>query len=73
MTPDSNDRSGGTATDDFERALRRLVLESFACGADVQGAWDLTSASSLVPSWRVTIEKLDDVEGNPDEATFLDG
>lgn len=72
MTPNANVNSDGTATDDFLSALRTLVLESFAKGIAVQGTWEITPSSSVVPSWRVTIEKIDAADPPGDEPVFLD-
>lgn len=72
MNPKPNDEPARTATDDFEGALRALVLESFAAGARVEGRWDLSTSSSVVPEWRVTIEKTGGATPPTDDAVFLD-
>lgn len=72
MTPSSNADSDATATDRFEAALRTIVLESFARGAAIQGTWEVTPPSSVVPDWRITIEKIDAADPPRDGATFLD-
>ncbi|WP_336003082.1 hypothetical protein [Halorientalis halophila] len=71
MTTKTDD-SASSATDDFESALQTLVLESFAAGETVAGTWTVTSSSSVVPSWRVTIEKTDEATLSRDSTVFLD-
>lgn len=72
MTPKSDANTAGSSTDDFESALQTLVLESFARGATVQGTWEVTSHSSVVPTWRITIEKTDGADPPADGSRFLD-
>lgn len=71
MTPNTRESAGKPAVD-FEAALRTLVLDSFAEGATVEGTWELTSPSAVVPSWRVTIEKTDRAVLPDNESAFLD-
>jgi len=59
-------------TDEFESTLETLIFESFAQGAAIQGTWSVMSSTSTVPSWRVTIEKIDDGNVSDGESTFLD-
>lgn len=59
-------------TDEFESSLETLILESFAKGAAVRGTWEVKSSVSAVPSWLVTIEKIDDGNVSGGEGTFLD-
>lgn len=61
-----------TAADDFESALRALLLESFAAGTGVEGTWEIAPSSPVVPDWRVTVEKVDGAEPPSDGASFLD-
>jgi len=56
----------------FESALEGLVLESFAEGVAVQGTWEITPTLSVVPSWRITIEKIGDADLPEDGSTFID-
>lgn len=72
MVPRTDGSTQETTTDDFVSALRTLVLESFARGATVQGTWEITSHSTVVPSWRITIEKIDGADPPDDESPFLD-
>ena len=58
-------------TGEFETALQTLLVESFAGGADVCGTWEVTLESSLVPEWRIEIERVDDGTV-PSKTTFLD-
>lgn len=71
MNSKSDDRTA-EPTVDFESALGTLVLESFARGAAVEGTWAIASPSTVVPDWRVTIEKTGDAEPPEDETAFLD-
>lgn len=64
-TPDSSDR-------DFEAGLQNLLFESFAQGATIQGVWKVSSESSVVPSWRVTIEKMDEATPPEENPAFID-
>ena len=72
MTSRSNANPTGTPTDDFESALETLILESFAEGTVIEGAWEVTPPSSVVPNWRITIEKTDNADTPHDESMFLD-
>lgn len=72
MTTDSNSANPQPSTDEFPTALQTLIHESFAAGVPVQGTYEITSSSSVVPSWQVTIEKLPDTDPKQDPATFLD-
>lgn len=72
MTTSSQDPTAGTATESFERALATLVIESFARGADVEGTWEITPGSNLVPNWRVVVEKTSAAELPTDGGVFVD-
>lgn len=72
MTTNPDQTPTETPTADFEAALRTLVLESFAQGAAIQGTWEITPSASVVPAWRVTIEKTDAAEPPQDHSVFLD-
>jgi len=65
------DNNGPVPTDEFESALRTLILESFAAGVNVSGTWEIPSQSSIVPCWQITIEKRDGTSIS-DNVTFLD-
>lgn len=71
MAPQSDGNPAESSTDDFVSALRTLVLESFARGATVQGTWEITSRSTVVPDWRITIEKTERADP-PENESFLD-
>lgn len=72
MTSRSDATAGDTPGADFEAALETLIVESFAKGVAVQGTWEVTPASSVVPNWKITIEKTDDADLPQDEPRFLD-
>lgn len=72
MTASSHDPASGTATETFERALTTLVLESFATGAAIEGTWEISPESDLVPDWRVRIEKTSTADLPADGGAFLD-
>lgn len=69
MTSSSNPTE---VTDEFESTLETLIMESFGKGAAIQGTWEIKSSASAVPSWLVTIEKIDDGNVSSGEHTFLD-
>lgn len=71
MTTNAQSTSG-TPTADFESALRTLVLESYANGAAVEGTWDIGTPTTVVPNWRITIEKTEGADPPADESAFLD-
>ena len=69
--------SGEEAVDLVGR-LRRLVLEAYADGVDVEGEWYLLTADSMIPNVTVTIESIDagtgsrqDVDGAVSSGTFM--
>lgn len=72
MTNNSNSSDTQPAADDFPTALQALIHESFAAGVSVEGAYEISSASSVVPSWRVTIDKLADTDSDQEPVTFID-
>ncbi len=72
MTTPSHDPTPRTATETFEQALATLVLESFANGADVEGTWEITPPSDLVPNWRVVVEKTSTADLPAVDGSFLD-
>ena len=45
------------ATLEFERELESLLLNAFARGASVEGAWTITASVETVPEWTVEIVK----------------
>lgn len=65
-------RTPTEVTDEFESTLETLVFESFARGAAIQGTWRVVSSESTVPSWKVTVERIDDGDVSAGESTFLD-
>ena len=52
-----NDGYSDASSDPFEPALATLLRDSFAAGTEIEGTWEITSPSDLVPDWRVVIEK----------------
>ena len=72
MTVPSTDADPDAPERDFEADLEALIHASFAQGAPVQGCWEVTSPSSVVPDWRVTIERVDDPDLPPGGDRFLD-
>ena len=72
MTTTSNDERSEPSSEAFERELATLLRDSFANGTEIEGKWDITSHSELVPDWQVVIEKncgaaLPDIGGFLDE------
>ena len=72
MTVPPTDADPDAPRPDFEAELQALIHASFARGAPVQGCWEVTSPSSVVPDWRVTIERLDDADLPAGGDRFLD-
>jgi len=72
MTSRSNANPTDAPTDNFESALKTVILGSFAEGVAIEGMWEVTPPSSVVPNWRITIEKTDNADTPKDESTFLD-
>lgn len=57
MDSDTNTQERGDATVAFERALERVVLESFTKGVRVAGTWNITVPVTDAPDWTITIKK----------------
>lgn len=55
-TPPS--KPSADATNTFEHELGELILTAFGRGAAVEDTWEIASAVSDAPNWRVTIEKV---------------
>ncbi|RJX47780.1 hypothetical protein [Halonotius pteroides] len=72
MTTSSNDRYSESPTEAFERALATLLREFFANGTEIEGGWEVTSPSELVPDWRVDIEKTSGVVPPDNGGDFID-
>jgi hypothetical protein len=66
MTTSSNRECSESPSEAFEKALARLVRESFARGTEIEDTWEVTSSSDLVPDWRIIIEKTSDA--HPDDS-----
>lgn len=56
----------------FERALERLVLESYTEGVPVEGTWTFPVPVADAPDWTVTIEKTYSEESSPYKPTLLE-
>ena len=52
--------SDGGDSETFEQALAALLRESFAAGTEIEGTWDITAASDIVPDWQVVVTKTSD-------------
>lgn len=72
MDPDTSTQNRREAVVEFEEALERLVLESFADGVPVEDAWDVTVPVADAPNWTVTIEKTYSDESTPYQPTVLE-
>lgn len=57
MTVSSNCGGSESQSEAFEREIATLLRDSFAGGTEIEGTWEITSPSELVPDWRVVIEK----------------
>ncbi|WP_254840779.1 hypothetical protein [Natronomonas marina] len=57
MTASSNSGCSESPSEAFEQTLATLLRDSFARGTEVEGTWEITSPSDLVPDWRVVVEK----------------
>lgn len=55
----------------FKRDLERLVLDSYAKGIPVEGAWEITIPVTDAPDWTVTIEKTYSEEPSPYQPGIL--
>jgi len=71
MTTSSNDGRSERSSEAFERALATLLRDSFASGTEIEGKWEVTSHSGLVPDWEVIIKKTCDA-APPDNGGFID-
>ena len=60
----------GEMTAAFERELERLILDSFAEGARIEGTWEFTSELDAIPEW--TIEIARHSNGSVDGVSLLD-
>lgn len=49
-----------------------LLRDSFAEGTDIEGTWEISSSSELVPDWRVVIEKTSSAAPPEVSDDFLD-
>jgi hypothetical protein len=65
----SSDSNGSEA---FEQALAALLRDSFAAGTEIEGTWELTASSGIVPDWQVEIRKTSDVAPPDGEDEFVD-
>jgi hypothetical protein len=72
MTAISNGSSEDASSESFEHALATLLRNSFAGGIEIEGTWELTSPSDLVPDWQVVIEKTSDATPPETGSDFLD-
>lgn len=60
----------GEVTAAFERELERLILDSFADGARIEGVWEFTSELDAIPEWTVEITRHSN--GSRDDLSFID-
>ena len=49
--------SDGGDSETFEQALAALLRDSFAAGTEIEGTWEVTASSDIVPDWQVVIRK----------------
>lgn len=57
MTTSSNGDRSESPSETFEQALAALLRDSFAAGTEIEGTWEVTASSDIVPDWQVVIEK----------------
>ena len=72
MTISSNRGGSESQSEAFEREIATLLRDSFAGGTEIEGAWEITSSSDLVPDWRVVIEKTKDAVPRDNNDDFVD-
>jgi hypothetical protein len=72
MTTSSNGGCSESSPETFERALATLLRESFARGTEIEGTWEVTSRSDLVPNWRIVIEKTSTTPPPDNGGDFVD-
>jgi len=72
MTASSNGGPSEASAEAFERALATLLRDSFATGAEIEGTWEISCPSDLVPEWRVVIEKTSGADPPDDGGDFVD-
>lgn len=72
MTTSSNGGRSESPSKAFERRLATLLRESFARGTEIEGTWEVTSSSDLVPDWRVGIEKTSGAVPPDNDGDFVD-
>lgn len=72
MTTSSNGGYSESQSRTFERALATLLRESFAKGIEIEGTWEVTSPSDLVPDWRICIEKTSSAAPPDHDGDFVD-
>jgi len=72
MTASSNRGCSESPSGAFEQSLATLVRDSFAKGTEIEGAWEITSPSDLVPDWRIVIEKTNGATPPDNGGDFVD-
>ena len=72
MTISSNCGGSESPSEAFEREIATLLRDSFAGGTEIEGTWEITSSSDLVPDWRIVIEKTKDTVPPDDGDCFVD-
>jgi len=72
MTTSSNGSGSESQSETFERGLATLLHESFAGGTEIEGTWEVTSSSDLVPDWRIDIEKTSSAVPPDNGGDFVD-
>lgn len=66
MKTDPPSKPSADATPAFEDELRAVLLAAFGRGITVETTWEIDSAVSDAPNWRVTIEKVPPAESTYD-------
>jgi hypothetical protein len=72
MTTPSNGGRSESPSEAFERALATLLRDAFARGTEIEGTWEITSPSELVPDWRIAIEKTNGAAPPDNGGEFID-
>ena len=72
MATEEDIQEASVATVAFERELEALVLEAFARGARVEGAWEFQPSPTMVPDWTIEIRRHSELDEDADETIFDD-
>jgi len=72
MTASPNGGCSESPSEAFERALATLLRDTFASGTEIEGTWEITSPSDLVPDWQIVIEKTNGAAPPDNGGEFID-